>query len=202
MRNLSEKRIVVHCPTQELWDKVCPGADLPSKTWGSYETKSCIRPSTKTYADIACYSDGNHIIISVGEYLKEGGNEVSKFKVGDRVTRKSDGGLYRITFKSGLYNSIEDFNSSDEEGGVHDGDLEPLKLSTSNPTTKTTKEKTMNINDNVLEVFENSKDAKKIAIRFGAQYGITDRDTLALKRDKKELLAIIAAEEKEAEENK
>jgi hypothetical protein len=62
-------------------------------------------------------------------------------------------------------------------------------------------EETMNINNNVLEVFENSKDAKKVANRFGDQYGTNDRDTLALRRDKKDLLAIIKAEEDEADNN-
>jgi hypothetical protein len=63
--------------------------------------------------------------------------------------------------------------------------------------TQTTKENNMNISDNILTVFEKSEDAKKVANRFGDQYGNTDRDLLALKRDKKDLLAIIKDEEEE-----
>jgi hypothetical protein len=70
------------------------------------------------------------------------------------------------------------------------------------PTTKTTKENNMDINRNVLEIFkEDAVLAGKIANRFGDQYGTTDRDTIALERDKEDLLAIIKAEE-DAEENK
>jgi hypothetical protein len=61
------------------------------------------------------------------------------------------------------------------------------------------KESDMNISDNILIVFEKSEDAKKVANRFGKQYGDTDRDLLALKRDKKDLLAIIKDEEEAAE---
>lgn len=81
---MSEKGMVVHLPTQELWDKVCPGVGLPSKTWGTYKTESCIRISTKTYGNRAYYSDGNPLIITAEEYLKEVKDEVI-FQVWDRV---------------------------------------------------------------------------------------------------------------------
>ena len=70
----------------------------------------------------------------------------------------------------------------------------------SSTKTQTTKENNMNISDNILTVFEKSEDAKKVANRFGDQYGNTDRDLLALKRDKKDLLAIIKDEEEAEKE--
>ena len=61
-------------------------------------------------------------------------------------------------------------------------------------------EKTMDINKNVLQVFkEDAELAGKIAKRFGSQYDTTDRDTIALKRDKEQLIAIIKDEEAEEE---
>ena len=56
----------------------------------------------------------------------------------------------------------------------------------------------MEISKNILEVFENSKDAAKVAERFRGQYWDSDRDLLALERDKEDLLAIIAKEEAQA----
>lgn len=65
------------------------------------------------------------------------------------------------------------------------------------------KESNMNISDNILTVFEDSATtAGKIAKRFGSEYGDTTRDLLALKRDKKDLLAIIKAEEEKEKEAK
>ena len=58
----------------------------------------------------------------------------------------------------------------------------------------------MNISDNVFEVF-NKEDMKKVQERFGAQYGDTDRDLLALKRDKTDLLKIIKKEEEAADKD-
>ena len=64
------------------------------------------------------------------------------------------------------------------------------------------KENKMNISDNILEVFEDSATmAGKIANRFGSEYGDTTRDLFALKRDKKDLLAILKAEEAETKKD-
>lgn len=64
------------------------------------------------------------------------------------------------------------------------------------------KENKMNISDNILTVFEDSATmAGKIANRFGSEYGDTTRDLLALRRDRKDLLAILNAEEDEAKKD-
>ena len=51
-----------------------------------------------------------------------------------------------------------------------------------------------------FKVFEKA-DMKKVQTRFGAQYGDTDRDLLALRRDKTDLLKIIKEEREEAEKD-
>jgi hypothetical protein len=59
----------------------------------------------------------------------------------------------------------------------------------------------MEISNNIFEVFDKT-DMKKVQERFGDQYSPnSDRDLLALKRDKKDLLAIIKKEEEEAEKD-
>lgn len=74
-----------------------------------------------------------------------------------------------------------------------------FKLATNKPTQVNINgfmEETMDYSDNFAEVFDGSaKLAKKMAARFGKQYGGNDRDLIALERDKGKLIAILEREE-------
>ncbi len=133
--------------------------------------------------------------------------KIVEFKVGDRVKVTKD---YDAA-ETGMIGTIVSIPKFGHPGIEFDEFMEGHDCSGASKSShgqwvpvshlETTKEEesNMNISDNIAEVFESStKTAKKVAARFGDQYGNTDRDLLALKRDKPELLAIIAEEEKEA----
>jgi len=200
---VSEK-IAVHCPTRDLWDRVQIKlyGGIEYTYWECHGTNACVSLNKSGTSRRSSYRSWGYTIISAEDYLMEEDNV--KFKVGDRVVGIDiEHGSYIpfcgvegiITSASNI-TSIPLFTVEWDNGKKKEMYGKRFKLATSNQT-KTTKEETMNINDNVLEVFENSKDAKKVAQRFGDQYGTTDRDTIALNNDKKKLLAIIEAEEKE-----
>jgi hypothetical protein len=200
--------IAVHCKTEEEWHKVRQkyGRHHSDTGWRQYAEQTCV-----CHAGFHCkqhYEEKGYTIISSEEYLKEGENEVSEFKVGDRVECIDIGNSSaQARLEVGKLYTIRSFcKHSDNFYLKETGYNYPprkFKLATNKPTIKTTKEETMNINDNVLEVFkEDAVLAGKVAKRFGSQYGTTDRDTIALKRDKKELLAIIKADEEEAAKDK
>ena len=145
------------------------------------------------------------------EYLNEGGKDVSEFKKGDKVecVNTNSYGKYdaQNLEKDGIQvgnlyivNAILSTNYIGFKGSTYCHHPSNFKLATTK--TQTTKENNMNISDNILTVFEDSATtAGKVAKRFGSEYGDTTRDLLALKRDKKDLLAIIKDEE-EAEKDK
>ena len=198
---MSEK-IAVHCETKEEWIKV------QGKAFGRIRTSifagaDCINPAS-TWASKRHYQGEGYTIISAQEYLKE-----DEFKVGGKVIFlhadgfESNCGNYTGGLKLGDTYMI----SKARDGGVKvEGDTwwhdkRHFTVTPNFDQTKTIKEEAMNINDNVLEVFkEDAVMAGKISKRFGSQYGTIDRDTLALKRDKKDLLAIIKKEEAEEKE--
>lgn len=212
---MSEK-IAVHTFTREEFLNVIE--KIPIGSWDSadrddrevydvYESNTCIDLSDGGYDHMEGF-DG-YTIISAEEYLRE-----VEFKVGDRVEIVKEHGDAQIGAKGIVISTNhtmyeqkhigvkfdERINTSSdvakEKGYGYYVYPECLKLIKSNKTKK--ENNNMDISDNILEVFENSKDAKKVAVRFKGQYGDTDRDLLALRRDAKDLLAIIKKEEDEA----
>ena len=216
---MSEK-IAVHCKTMEEWGKVLIKIDKVNTMWkkafNDYKD-SCINPADPATCDKTYYIREGYTIISAEEYLKEEG-----FKVGDRVECINALGISALN--EGDINIITCLDKQDGESYVgFKGNTSSSanylstrfvlvnKREDTNRCTdiinqalhNITKEETMTINDNVLEVFkEDAVMAGKVAKRFGTQYGTEDRDALALKRDKKDLLAIIKAEEEEAAKDK
>lgn len=88
------ERIYVHCKTKELWRKVerhaVEGGVLwcnhkkTNDEWYTYGNNSVIVIGcSMAYCDVDYYTEKK--IITAEEYLKEGGENVSEFKVGDRV---------------------------------------------------------------------------------------------------------------------
>jgi hypothetical protein len=214
VRNLSEEKIAIHCPTKELWRAVESKAfkhghiwadNKPNERfdgWNVYKNNACILPNQiMSQCELGFLTRRDYTIIPASEYLKE---EV--FKVGDRVECvkadrvecvKADsvidvGDKGEITIEEGKVPCVK----WDKGGSRWMVDTQ-LKL-----INKPKTEDNMNISDNIAEVFENTKEAKKVAARFAGQYGNTDRDLLALRRDKKDLLAIIKKEEDEAKKDK
>ena len=201
---MSEKRIVVCCPTQKTWDKVCPSADLPSSTWSTYGPKSCIRPSTKTYGDIDCYTDDNHIFITVEEYLKEVKNEVI-FHVGDRVKILQGHNIPDLAWIKAMDESVGTIaiiNSIAVNGFISFKDLPCvydkswLKLLTNKPTT--TKEETT-MNKNIVAAFPKTEDAVLVEAQLGNQIDDKFITGLVLKNYSKEVLAEAVTLKKAAE---
>ena len=197
---MSEK-IAVICPTIEIWDMVRKklGSNRDRNRWDKKKQNTCleISPCRDEYSSKSYFMSLEYTIISAAEYLSEGGKDAMEFKVGDRVeciekenySQLEIGGIYTISY------------IDEDDVGIDGAEEDEWPIAWFKLSTQTTKENNMNISDNILEVFENSKDAKKVAARFGSEYGDTTRDLLALKRDKDDLLAIIEAEEK-AEKDK
>lgn len=215
---MSEK-IAVRCKTEEEWDKVRGKHDGGSSTpnWtGPNADPDCRKHGACIYVsgdesgyDARIDAERNgYTIISAQTYLREVKDEVI-FQAGDRVECiKHEGSRSGYDLELRYY-IIDGF------GGVNRSHLElkglsksktfkkeRFKLATNKPTT-TKEETTMNISDNFVEVFDSSaKLAKKMAVRFGEQYGDTDRDLIALERDKGKLMAILEAEEEKEQDAK
>lgn len=161
------KKIAVHCPTRELWNKVQIKAFSSGKEWSSCGKKTldfwhddaeetcinmysgCLERHNRGY-----YSGKGYTIISAADYLKEG--EVEEFKVGDRVECIEDGN--KSTIKNGMiYTVLDTYESCGDSfirvtpsgEGVY---MERFKLAGSTTKPKL-KENNMNINSSIRTVF-------------------------------------------------
>lgn len=146
---------------------------------------------------------GNKWELSWFKLVKSKGGTVKfrEFKVGDKVVRvpgweyiNQDGGEGNIGKVVRDANERGWYGVSWPNGGSYDYQSRSIQ-SANNQTIK--EERTMEISDNILEVFPDSQDAKKVAKRFGEQFGDNDRDRLDLINHKDALLKIIKDEEAE-----
>jgi hypothetical protein len=196
--NLEEK-IAIHCKSKEEWQAVedemfSLGNSWPSNGSARYQASYPymfvgeyygLQKGTESYLKEKGYK-----IITAEDYLKEG------FKVGDRVECVegskyiTEGGIYTVIGENELGNI--------RIKGIPERGYFPERFKLANNQTKTIKQEEveMNIGKSFIKVFkEDAELAANMSERFGSQYGETERDLLALKRDKKELLAIVKAEE-------
>jgi hypothetical protein len=189
------------------WDNNCSD-DI--NVYDVYKSDTCIDLIDGGYDHIEEFK--GYTIITAEEYLKEGGE--AEFKVGDRVECIADGDGAKI----GMLGTVKE--ASDQsclaiefDGYIDTGHtcynyckdsmgrwVKNTYLRKITKQTKTEKEnKDMEIGKHFMVIFkEDAELAVKMTKRFGYQYSGDDRDLIALKRDKKDLLAIVKAEEDEA----
>jgi hypothetical protein len=182
---MSEK-IAVHCPTEELWNKVRKVIDPYQKrgySWSVWTTDSCFKIHAQKNANKGICRNEGYTIISAEEYLKEVKDEVMEqreFKVGDRVEILQGYNIPDLAWIKAMdehVGTIAIINSIAGNGFIGFKylpcayDKSWLKLLTNKPTT--TKEETMSIsiNETVAKVFPKSiEDAKLVTKYFGSEY--------------------------------
>jgi hypothetical protein len=145
-------------------------------------------------------AEGNHCkIISAAEYLNEGGKDVSEFKVGDRVEVNSEAqsnvgrtGVITQNFDNGNRFEIL-FDKS-----AHHEDVNAIYyLHKLNKLTKTQTTKENNMNKNISDVFDKTKEALLVEKHLGAQIGQGFIAQLTVQLFNKEILAEAKRLEKE-----
>jgi hypothetical protein len=87
--NIKGKKIAIHCPTQELWDKVIaliPNCRLNGKSAMSYGDRRCITPCVfnGSYSPIEYYKGEGYQIITAEEFIAAN-EKKHEYKVGDWV---------------------------------------------------------------------------------------------------------------------
>lgn len=198
---MREENIAVHCKTEEEWEEMRAYLSRSGHTRREvpylasnpcYNLKGIRQP-------VKIFEEEGYTIIPASEYLKE-----EEFKVGDRVQCISSKGEKVV---SGRTYIVKHYPSKDGpkyvniEGPYAESfNLSRFRKLTNQPKTTKKEESTMaQIQDNFIEVFsKDTKLAARMSERFGAQYSNDDRDLLALRRDKDELVKILDAEEKKA----
>jgi hypothetical protein len=217
-----EDNIAVHCKTKEEWNRVQDKAMQEGHEWyegekyieypTKYGAESCLSLADKClrYADRDCYGDWDgYKIISAQEYLNEGGKDVSEFKVGDRVecinVSPRDGvnpnnyitlgNIYTIEKINGLRLKLKDIGDT---GTTYTPDKDRFKLASTK--TQTTKEN--NMNKNISDVFDKTKEALLVEKHLGAQIGQGFIAQLTVQLFNKEILAEAKRLEKEEKEGK
>ena len=212
------KKIAVHCPTRELWNKVQIKAFSSGKEWSSCGKKmldfwfddaeeTCINMYTGCLErhNRGYYRGEGYTIISAAGYLKEG--EVEEFKVGDKVecvdesdgTIVQKGDVYTIT---GILDNgkieISGFKHSSNETMDYRWGAERFKLANSatKTKTKTIKENNMKINSSVRTVFAEEDKApfdlvEKMQNVFGGEIKEDFTGAMILRNNKEEYLAEI-----------
>jgi hypothetical protein len=116
--NIKGKNIAIHCPTQELWDKVIaliPNCRLNSNSGMLYGDRRCITPCVfnGSYSPIEYYKGGGYQIITAEEFIaanekKHGAEPVVRkdsWKVGDKLPAEF---LNLCTY----YTDIDDIHSA------------------------------------------------------------------------------------------
>ncbi|MCK5237183.1 MAG: hypothetical protein KAR06_09375 [Deltaproteobacteria bacterium] len=200
---MSKENIAVHCETEEEWKAVR----------AILGTKYCKWDEAKRL-DPCQYADGsgwgrksnvppNYNIIPASEYLKE---KEEEFKVGDRVKcigeKYIDSVMYNVCTILEIHNENGSMKLKEgvEEYWYPKKDFKLVESTNQPKTTKKEESIMAEIRENFITAFpKDTKLAAKMAARFGNQYDNSDRDLLALERDKDELVKILDAEEKAAE---
>ncbi|MCK5132374.1 MAG: hypothetical protein KAR40_09525 [Candidatus Sabulitectum sp.] len=107
------EKIAVHCPTQELWDRVSEKAGIiwDLLTWGDWGESSCIVPgSPPQRSNISYWRGEDYKIISAAEFLGEegivGDKRIDLLEDGDHII--IEGTPYTIS----KLNTEEDMNAS------------------------------------------------------------------------------------------
>jgi hypothetical protein len=180
-----EDKIAVHCPDEELWDKVQNRMLARCRSWATrpekyrYTIKSFVEIFSKLVSEkdnlcmfisthglqansIKHWEEKGYKIISAQEYLNEGGKDVSEFKVGDKVELIGED-------KFNAYDNIgvgdtfivskvlrNDLEIGDKTAYVHNKDK--FKIISKSTKTQTTKENNMNINSSIRTVLERLDD--------------------------------------------
>jgi hypothetical protein len=192
--------IAIQCKSEEEWEKVKSKMEASFPVWRDDvfgEPADCISGSGSGWASQAYYKKDGYTIISAAEYLNEGGRDVSEFKVGDRVKciNKHDygncGKIFTVS-KIGKGSAI----ALQELGTTCCYNPDCFKLI----STQTTKEN--NMNKNISDVFEKTKEALLVEKHLGAQIGTNFIDGLILADKKVEVLAEAKRLEKEEKEGK
>lgn len=206
------ERIAVLCRTKELSHKVQEKSFAEGRYWCSsgeglkdYYGECEYFLIEENEISRTCSPSSAYTIISAEEYLRE--EEV--FKVGDRVecigisgiTEKYSKAIVKLGHK---YIVSHIFNNG--TCGIEEAEscVEKIDFKLTTKQTKTKKEnKSMEIGKSFIKVFKSDAElALKMSDRFGAQYSNSDRDQIALERDKKQLLSIVEAEDEAAEAKK
>lgn len=198
---MSEK-IAVHCPTQELWDKVQDKA-LLTKKWprgsrGEYSPLSPCLNLAKKYLDKcenSFYERSGYTIISAEEYLNE-----REFKVGDRVECIDEGD--RSSIKNGIIYTISDIVSGGRSIRLENQAIgfQPDRFKLANHQTKTTKKEESNMNSNIARVYEKTSDAVLVERYCGGELDEGVYDYVILSTHKDEFLKEAKRLDKEAKE--
>lgn len=87
--NIKGKKIAIHCPTQELWNKVIsliPKCRLVKGSWDFYKEKSCITHNefNGSYGNTEFYKDEGYQIITAEEFIAAN-EKKPEYKVDDWV---------------------------------------------------------------------------------------------------------------------
>jgi hypothetical protein len=134
------------------------------------------------------------------EYLNEGGKDVSEFKEGDRVkvNNKAASNIGEEGVITKIYDNGDRFELELDIGSRPS--YYSYKLDKLSTKTQTTKEN--NMNKNISEVFDKTKDALLVEKHLGGQIGPNFIDGLILLDKKVEVLAEAKRLEKEEKEGK
>ena len=202
------KKIAVHCPTRELWNKVQIKAFSSGKEWSSYGKKTldfwhddaeetcinmysgCLERHNRGY-----YSGKGYTIISAADYLKEG--EVEEFKVGDRVRYTGNGmvghfqknEIYTVSRSWSKYLRVSELEARNADHSEYKSNF--IKL-----TNKSKENKDMNINSSIRTVFVEEDKAdfdlvEKMQKIFGGEIKEDFTGAMILRNNKEEYLAEI-----------
>jgi hypothetical protein len=215
---MSEEKIAIWCKNKEEWAAVRSKHGFNTvKKFSNGGPNPCweISPDRGDFSRKDYYVDEGYTIIPASEYLKDG-----ELKVGDRVRvvskERFKGSPYFNSDMDELLGSqdervisslsrVDDVTRCTLRGCSWVFDIRWLEKVNQPKTTKKGASKMAEIKTNFMEAFpKDTKLAVKMSARFGDQYSNTDRDKLALERDKGDLVKILKDEEdaEKAEEEK
>jgi hypothetical protein len=221
---MSEEKIAVHCETEEEWEAVQEKAFKEGFLWPSGRHKSTAYPESNhiifrkdtafrkgameiSHSDREWARGKGYTIIPASEYLEEAVEfsievyttselDIIRSHYSDLPSIGSGGYVYptNVQVKNGTV--TKDFGVLKKHYS-----FDEWQASTNQPKTTKKEESTMaDIKESFITAFpKDTKLAAKMSARFGEQYDNTDRDILALERDKDDLVKILDAEEKAAE---
>jgi hypothetical protein len=219
-----KKKIAVHCNTKEEWESVRKKADNSGVgKWGrqheidvSQGDAICLYPEAGGWDFVKAAIRNDCTVLTAQEYLNEGGKDVSEFKVGDRVEVILGHGDAKIGMKGNIF----DLNPKGNDDGYvaidfdervnFSTDIIPSKIGHGyyvNPKSlkiigKTQITKENNMNKNISDVFDKTKEALLVEKHLGNQIGTNFIDGLILADKKTEVLAEAKRLEKEEKEGK
>lgn len=176
-----EDKIAVQCETEKEWDavvkksgvkNVCSAQDVID-SYGAVD-KNCIMLDDRFNPRESCIRDG-YTIISAVEYLNEGGKDVKKIKIGDKVVRGpgwiwggqdgGEGGVGKV-----IRSSVESWwivrweNGSEQSYPYKAGEYGLKIISNKTQTTKENNMKDNGIDSNVLAIFGDKLTGNEVVV--------------------------------------